>query len=330
MTDPTTPRRVYLTGGAGFIGGAVARLLRRRANSVVAVVRDPERAADLLDIGVEVVAGDLHSMEALAGAMRGCDAVVHAAGSYRVGIPVSERPAMLDANVGSTARVLDAAIEAGVPRIVYVSTGNVFGNTNGRIVDESFRRDLHQPFLSYYDETKYQAHVLARERAQAGAPVIIAMPSQTYGPGDHSDVGAALRAAHDGRLRYRVLETVGLSLVHVDDVAGGIVAALDRGRVRESYILGGPNLRLADALDLAARLGGHVPPRLRVSTSLLRAAARLPAGIAQAAGLPPNLGEVISAADGVTYWLSSGRASRELGYAPRGIEGGLRDTFDVR
>ena len=102
--------------------------------------------------------------------MTGAAGVIHIAGSYLVGIPASERPAMYEANVGATQRVLDAAIAAGVPRIVYISTVNVFGNTHGRIVDETYHRDLTEGFVSYYDETKYLAHVAAEARIEAGAP----------------------------------------------------------------------------------------------------------------------------------------------------------------
>jgi dihydroflavonol-4-reductase len=138
---------------------------------------------------------------------------------------------MWDANVGTTTRVLDAAESAGVPRIVYVSTVNVFGNTHGQVVDETYRRDLGEDFLSWYDETKYGAHEIAQQRIVGGAPIVIVMPSQVYGPGDHSGFGEQLRLAFEGRLRYRAVDDVGVNLVHVDDLAAGIVAALDRGRV---------------------------------------------------------------------------------------------------
>ena len=105
---------------------------------------------------------------------------------------------MYEANVGATQRVLDAAIAAGVPRIVYISTVNVFGNTHGRIVDETYRRDLAEGFLSYYDETKYLAHVAAEARIEAGAPIVIVQPGTVYGAGDHSGIGAQLKAAYDG------------------------------------------------------------------------------------------------------------------------------------
>ncbi len=193
--------RVFVTGGAGFIGRSVCRQLRARGDEVVAVVRDPGRAADLEELGCEVRAGDLASPEALTGGMRSCDGVIHLAGSYRIGIPARERPQMYEANVGATHRVLEAAIATGVPRIVHVSSVNALGNTHEKIVDETYRRDISQGFLSYYDETKHLAHVAARELISSGAPVLIAMPGTTYGPGDHSAIGSQLQLAYEGRLR---------------------------------------------------------------------------------------------------------------------------------
>ena len=106
--------RIVLTGGAGFVGGAVARVLRERGDDVVALVRDPKRAAALRELGVEVVEDDLSDVNRLIELFAEADAVIHAAGSYRVGIPRSERGAMWDANVGTTTRVLDAAEAARV------------------------------------------------------------------------------------------------------------------------------------------------------------------------------------------------------------------------
>ena len=319
--------RVYVTGGAGFIGGAVCRRLRARGDEVVAVVRDPGHAEHLREIGCEVRGGDLTSPEGLTGGMRGCDGVIHLAGMYRIGITRRERPAMYDANVGAVHRVLQAAILAGVPRIVHVSTVNVFGNTRGRIVDENHRRDVTRGFLSYYDETKYLAHVAARELIAAGAPVLIAMPGTTYGPDDHSALGEQLRAAFEGRARFVALADLGISPAHVDDVAAGILATLTQGRIGESYILAGPNIRLRDALETAARVGGHRLTPLTVPTGVLRAIARLGPVGGRAIGRPGNFAEIVSSADGVTFWASSGKASLKLGYSPRELESGLRDAF---
>jgi dihydroflavonol-4-reductase len=322
--------RVFVTGGTGFIGRRVVRLLRARDDVVLAAVRDPGRARDLADLGCELVASDLSDPAALSAAMRSCDAVIHIAGSYRIGIRRAERPAMWDANVGATERVLDAAIAAGVGRIVYVSTNNVHGNTRGEIVDESHRRDLRDGFVSWYDETKYRAHEAAEARIAQGAPIAIAQPGGVYGPDDHSEAGAQLARAHAGTLRYLAVADAGLSWVHVDDVAAGIMAVLDRGRLGEAYSLGGECLRLGQAIQVAARLAGREAPRLRVPTVLLRAIAPVSDRLGGLPGLPGNLSEVVRASDGVTYWVDHEKANTELGWRPRSLEVGLHDTFERR
>ena len=316
--------RVVVTGGAGLVGRAVVAGLRARGDTVVALVRDPDRARHVAGLGAELVRDDLSDVPRLTDRLRGADGLIHAAGSYRLGIPASERPAMWDANVGTTTRLLDAAEAAATPRTVYVSTGNVYGNTHGVTVDETYKRDLGAGFLSWYDETKYRAHEVAEQRVARGAPIVIVLPSQVYGPGDRTGLGQQLQLAHVGKLRYLALADVRIGLVHADDLAIGILAALDRGRTGERYNLSGPQTSLGEAIAVAARLGGHRPPRLRLPDALLRAMAPLGRLIGQ-----PNLAELVSAASGVTYVFSSAKARAELGFTTRDIAAGLRDTFSV-
>jgi dihydroflavonol-4-reductase len=245
--------------------------LRQRGDSVVGIVRDRRRAAHLEELGINLVEDDLADVARLVDVLAGADAVVHAAGMYRIGIPRRERGAMWDANVGTTTRVLDAAERAGTQRIVDLSSVNVFGNTRGRVVDESFRRDLADGFVSWYDETKYGAHEVAEQRIAGGAPIVLTRPGQVIGPGDHSEIGTQLLAARDGRLRYVASGDLGITLVHVADVAAGIVAALDRGAVGRSYVLAGEAIRFVDALAIAAAVGGRRLPRIRIPNGVLRA-----------------------------------------------------------
>ena len=321
--------RVVVTGGAGFIGRSVIRVLVARGDEVVAIVRDPSRIRDMP--GVALVAGDLASTDELRQQFAAADGVIHLAAIYRIGIPVDERPAMFDANVGATTRVIDAAVAAGVGRVVYISTANTLGNTHGRVVDETFQRDLADGFLSYYDETKYRAHAAVIERIGAGAPVVIVQPGTVYGPNDHSVIGIQLEQAFRGTLPYRALEDVGVTPVHVDDLAGGIVVALDRGTIGEAYVMAGLPIRHGEALETAARVGGHPLPRLRVPGFVLHELAPLarliPGALATGLGLPPNIAEVVRASDGVTYWASSAKAERELGFVNRPLEAGVRDAF---
>ena len=311
-----------ITGGAGFIGGRVVAALLERGDEVVALVRDRRRAAHLAELGAELVESDLSDLARLTRDLEAADGLIHAAGSYRVGVRKSERGAMWDANVGTTTRILDAAEVAGTPRMVYLSTVGVYGNTRETVVDETYRRDLAEGFLSWYDETKFGAHEVVEQRIRGGAPVVIALPSQVYGPGDPSQVGEWLRQASLGRLRAIALDDVGLGFVHVDDLAGGIVAALDRGRLGESYVLSGPTLRLRDVVATAAAVNGHKPPRLRIPTAFLRVLAPAVTRLGTT-----NLRELISAGTGVTHWASSAKAESELGFRPRSVEQGLRDTF---
>jgi dihydroflavonol-4-reductase len=319
--------RVVITGGAGFIGRAVVERLAARGDQVVALVRDPLRAQHLIRPKVELVQGDLTGPAELAAAFDRADAAIHAAGEYRVGIPQRDHAAMWDANVGTTERVLDAAIQAGVPRILHVSTLNVVGNTRGRLVDETYRRDSTDGYLSWYDETKVRAHEAAEARIRAGAPILIAMPSQVYGPNDHSSASEQLALAHAGRLRYLALADLGLAWAHVHDVADGIVAALDRGRIGEAYLLAGECRRLDESVAIAARIGGHRPPVLTIPTWMLRASAPLNDAVGGLPGLPDNLRETIASGAGVTYWGTHEKAARELGFAPRTLERGIADTW---
>jgi dihydroflavonol-4-reductase len=255
--------RIFLTGGTGYIGTALARILRDHGHDVQALVRTPAKG------------------------------------------------------------------RAGAVRITYVSTANVFGNTNGEVVDETYERPADQPFVSYYDETKYGAHRAALDRIGEGLPIAIAMPTVVIGPGDHSSVGGLIRRAARGRLPIRVLDDVGITVAYLDDAAGGIATVHERGILGESYVIGGTPTRLGDVMDIAARAGGRRPPRLSMPTRMLRLAVPIGPVIGKVMRQPPNLGEMISASAGVTYWASDAKARRELGYAPRDLDTAVRLTVDA-
>lgn len=306
--------KVFLTGATGFVTGNVARRLVARGDTVRALVRDPDRARRLA--GAELVSGDLANEDALRVGADGADAVIHGAAMYEIGLTATQRAAMFEANVRGTAHVLSTAKAAGVSRVVYISTIAVFGNTRGQVVDETFRR-TDQEYTSYYEETKVKAHEIADGFVADGLPVVIVQPGQVYGPGDHSGFGGLLTSFARGRLPVLPFPELGLNLTFVDDVAGGIVLALDRGAPGRSYVMGGEIVRAADAFATLGRVMGRTPPRWHLPYALLQLAATL----------RPQLREVISSAKGVTFWASDARARAELGYAPRTLEAGLRETY---
>jgi nucleoside-diphosphate-sugar epimerase len=321
--------RVFVTGGTGFIGGEVVRQLRARGDDVACLVRAPEKGAKLSDLGCALVAGDLGDEAALRQGMEGCDAVVHVAAMYEVGIPAKRHPAMYEANVKGTERVMRAVLEAKVPKVVHVSTVGAFGNTHRKVVDETYRHPGKE-FTSYYEETKLESQRIAeRYVAEEGLPCVIVQPGGVYGPGDTSQVADLLEQFFAGRLPLLPFPELGICMTHVEDIAGGILLALDKGKTGETYVLSGPVTTMRDAIDVVAGLTGRKAPKRALPTGLMKAMAPLGPLVGKLMGQPPNLHELISSADGVTFWASHEKASRELGYAPRGMEEGMRQTLEA-
>ncbi len=319
--------RVFVTGGTGFIGGHVVRKLRERGDDVRALARSPARAKPLAELGCEIVDGSLADGAAIRAGMDGCDGAIHGAAIYEVGIPKSEQRAMYEANVVGTETVLRAALEAQVPRVVYISTVAAFGNTHGEVVDESYEHPG-TGYTSYYERTKVEAHRLARRLvAEEGLPAVIVQPGGVYGPNDHSALGRQMSQFLAGRLPLLPFPETGFNMVHVEDVADGVLLALDRGRLGESYVLGGQITTMREVIDTLARISGRKPPRGAMPAALLRAMTPIGPVVGKVMGQPPNLRELISTAHNVTYWARHDKAMAELGYSPRGLEQGLRDML---
>ena len=318
--------RIFVTGGTGFIGGHVVRKLRERGDDVVALVRDPAKAADLEALGATLVPGDLSDRAKLAEAMRGSDAVIHGAAVYEVGIPASQRESMRQANVAGTENALGAALDAEVPKVVYVSTIGAYGNTRGEIVDETYEHPR-QEYTSYYEQTKTEAHDVAKRLIGEGLPCVIVQPGGVYGPDDHSAIGKQMSDFLAGRMPAIAFPDLGMNMVHVDDVAAGVLLALDRGEVGESYNLGGEITTMRGLIETLADVTGKKAPKRDMPTGLLKALTPVGPIVGKVMGQPPNLRELISSADGVTFWAKHDKAVAELGYAPRPLDQGLRDML---
>ena len=321
--------RVFVTGGTGFIGGHVARLLRERGDDVRALVRSPDKGAALTELGCELVPGTLSNKDAIRTGMEGCDAAIHGAAVYEVGIPESEHRAMYEANVIGTENVLRAALEAKLDRVVYISTVGAFGNTKGQVVDETYQHPG-TGYTSYYEETKVEAHRLAKRLiAEEGLPCVIVQPGGVYGPDDHSALGRQMNQFLAGRMPLIAFPELGFNMVHVDDVAAGVLLALDSGKVGEAYVLGGQITTMRELIQTLAGVSGKKAPRRALPTPLMKAMTPFGSIVGKVMGQGPNLRELISSADNVTFWAKHDKAMAELEYSPRGLEQGLRDTLEA-
>ncbi len=158
---------------------------------------------------------------------------------------------------------------------------------------------------------------------------MIVQPGGVYGPEDHSALGRQMNQFLAGRMPMLAFPDLGMNMVHVDDVAAGVLLALDKGKVGESYVLGGQITTMRELIDTLARVSSKKAPKRTLPTSLMKAMTPLGPLVGKMMDQGPNLRELINSADNVTFWARHDKAMAELGYSPRGLEQGLRDTLEA-
>jgi nucleoside-diphosphate-sugar epimerase len=315
---------VFVTGGTGFIGSRIVPRLVERGYRVICLVRDPTKATQLRALGVTLAAGDVTDRESMRQPMQGADIVLHNAAWYQIGIRDKER--MWRINLNGTENTLGLAAELGVPRIAYVSTLAVFGDTRGQIVDEGYARQAAP--VSEYEDSKAAAHEVAERLIGEGAPIIIAMPGTVFGIGDHSLWGTMSRLYLRRRLSILFGPDAGYTHTHVDDTAEAIILAAERGRISESYITAGEPLRNAQVFKLWQRLTGIPAPYAYLPLGLVRPLAGTVEACAALLGRDSPINRESVASSAATMWGSSLKAQRELGARFRSAEDGWRDVLE--
>ncbi len=324
MTAPDQP--VLVTGASGFVGTAVARALLAAGRKVRVLLRPTSDRRNIADLDVEVHYGSLEDHTSFDEALAGCDALFHVAADYRLW--VRDPGSMYAVNVDGTRALMNAALAAGVKRIVYTSSVATIGLTaDGGPADETTPSSV-DDIVGPYKASKFLAEravdALVRER---GLPAVIVNPSTPVGPRDvkPTPTGRMIVEAASGRIPAFV--DTGLNLVHVDDVATGHLLAEAKGRIGERYILGGENLSLAEILTRVAALTGRRPPRLKVPIPAIWPIAVVAEMMGRATGREPFV-----TLDGLRMarhkmFFSSAKAARELGYTARPAEAALKDAI---
>ena len=316
-----------ITGATGFVGSAVARDLLAHGHRLRALVRPHADRRNLDGLPLEIAVGDLDDEDSLRRALAGCDALFHMAAAYRLWTPEPET--LYRSNVEGTRRIMQAALEAGVRRIVYTSSVATLGlRSDGVPADEDTPVSL-DDMIGHYKRSKFLAEAVVRELVRNhGLPAVIVNPSTPVGPRDikPTPTGRLIRDAALGRMPAYV--DTGLNIVHVDDVAAGHRLAFERGTPGERYILGGDNLSLQAILTEIATLTGRRPPRLRLPHQSV-----LPLAYAAEAWarLSRRRQDLQLTVDGVRMarkhmFFSSAKAERELGYKHRPAAEALADA----
>jgi dihydroflavonol-4-reductase len=314
---------VFLTGGTGFVGGALLRRLVAEGRAVRALARTPAGQDLVRSLGAEAVAGDLEDGAALRRGMAGCRVVFHAAGVNAMCLP--DPAPMYRANVDGPAAVVRAAAAAGVPRVVHTSSAVTMGEAAGVVATEATEhRGSH---LSHYERSKHRGEqaVLA-EGARTGVEVVCVNPSSVQGPGRTGGTGSLLIGYLSGRLRWTVDAT--FSLVFVDDCTRAHLLAERRGVPGERYLVSGATLRVPEAVALLGRVGG-VERRVRYLPAWTAVAGATVAGGAwhlagRQAPLCREMARVLR--HGAAY--DGSKATRDLGLEYTPLEEWLRATVE--
>ncbi len=317
--------RIFVTGANGFIGSHVVSVLLKRGHMLTCLLRDPSHARAGLK-GATLARGDVTDRDSMRESMRGADAVIHLAGWYTLGYVDKMR--MHAINVDGARNTLELASELGVKKIIHVSTVGVFGNTRGRVVDESYRVAQNE-LTSEYEKTKWAAHYeIAEPLQRRSAPVIIVQPGGVIGAGDTSP----LTGVYDFYFRRTPImfsAKSGITWAHVDDVAEGIALAMERGRAGEAYVIAGPPLTYRDAMQLWEKITGIPAPRIWLPGWFASAMARV-MGVVESI---VHRGFVLSseglhALADYTFYASADKAKRELGWKPRSIDDTFKDVLE--
>lgn len=327
MPTTITHGLVLVTGASGFVGSAVVRALLCAGYAVRALVRSTSPRDNLAGLDVEVVMGDMREPGSVDRAMAGARYLMHVAADYRLWC--ADRDEITRNNVEGTRTVMEAAVRAGVERVVYTSSVAALKlRPDGQAADEAIPLAGTSAVGAYKRSKAVAQDLVTRMIARDALPAIIVNPSTPIGPRDirPTPTGRIILEAAMGRMPGYV--DTGLNLVHVDDVAAGHVAALVRGKVGERYILGGENVLLADMLRDIALLVGRRPPRLCMPRRLLYPAAAVAEMIATRTGREPFL-----TLDGLRMsrhrmFFTSAKAVRDLGFQARPYAEGLRDAVE--
>ena len=312
--------KVFVTGGNGFIGSVVVRQLVRAGHDVVCLLRPSSNTDRIADIAFERIIGDVCDLEALRCGMRGCACTIHLAAP---GGWSADEPEELDRVIADGTRcVLAVAAELERHRVVLVSsTAAINGSDIPRVFDERSPYTLRDPALRYA-HAKHRAESIAIDACSRGIDVVIVNPAEVYGPGD-TGMNTAGNLLDFARAHPVLVCRGGTSIVHVDDVAAGIISALELGRTGERYILGGDNVSVPDLARLVLELIHRRAPIIIVPRPL----ARVVSSLAERMHVPlPYNPAVVPYA--TRYWyVDSAKAQRELKVSFRGARATVKPAL---
>lgn len=319
-------KTVLLTGANGFLGGHLCRELLRRGYAVRAFVRPDSDLRALAGLPVDIWTGDIRDMANVRASVYGCDCIIHAGALAQVNPARSSL--VIDVNVGGTAAVVQAALQAEVERFVFVGTANVFGfGTKKHPGDELYPYMGARYGLDYMDSKRAATDLVLNAVQREGLPAVLVHPTFMLGPLDYKITSNALLLA---LYRRQVLGIPmgGKNYVHVDDVATATVNALTMGRVGQSYILGNENLSYRESFSRFSEWLNVRPPTLPVLPPMADVLGRFGDWRHRFTGQLTRLNSAMTAVANDGHYFSVTKARHELALPQTALRSAVEQALD--
>lgn len=318
---------VFVTGATGFLGSHVARVLSDQGASLRLLVRPSSNLKNLAGLDAETASGDLRDPASLEKAMSGCDTVFHVAADYRLW--VRDPQEMYRSNVEGTRAILEAARKVAVRRVVYTSSVATMGFTsNGHRADEDSPVAL-ADMIGHYKRSKFMAEQVALQAGRSGMHVVTVNPTTPVGEQDIKPTPTGRIIVDFLKRKFPAYVETGLNLVDVTECARGHIAALEKGKSGERYILGGENLSLKQILDELGAISGLPSPSVKLPYAFAFAAAVVDETISgRILGREPRATIDTVRMGRKKMFASSAKAERELGWKLVPAENALRRAVD--
>src|SRR5438067_3214737 len=317
----------FVTGATGFVGSHVARALAEQGAELRLLVRATSDPRNIQDLRAGRVIGDLRDPDSLDPAIAGCDVIFHVAADYRLW--VRDPDEMYRSNVNGTRAVLEAARKNRVRRVVYTSSVATMGFTsNGRPADESSPVSLDH-MIGHYKRSKFMAEQLAMEAGRSGMDVVVVNPTTPVGEQDIKPTPTGRIIVDFLKKKFPAYVDTGLNLVDATECARGHLAAYEKGRSGERYILGGENLTLKQILDKLAAITGLPSPSIRVPYVLALATGVVDEMVTgHIRGREPRATIDAVRMGRKKMFVSSAKAEREVGWKHVPVDDALRRAAD--
>jgi dihydroflavonol-4-reductase len=319
--------KFFLTGATGFLGSHVARALAEQGAQLRLLVRPTSNLKNLEGLPAETAAGDLRDPASLQKAMQGCDTVFHVAADYRLWLRDPEE--MYRSNVEGTRAILEAAHKNNVRSVVYTSSVATIGfHGNGHPADEDSPVSL-ADMIGHYKRSKFMAEQVALDAGRSGLRVITVNPTTPVGEQDIKPTPTGRIILDFLKRKFPAYVETGLNLVDVRVCAQGHIAALEKGKSGERYILGGENLTLKQILDKLGTISGLPSPTVKLPYFVAFAAGAVDQTIST---FIPNR-EPRATIETVRMgrkkmWASSAKAERDLGWQTLPVDDALRRAVE--